>query len=549
LVAVPVLAGLTLIGVKAVTEAGPPAPAAASSSRPRLVVMVSVDQMRADYLSRFGGVFRGGLRRLLEKGALFVNAQYRHASTETGPGHSILLSGRHPRHSGIVANDWYDGALHRMVNVVEDPAQTTVGALGRAASPANFDGFTLGDVLKQASPGSRVVSVSLKDRAAVLMGGRRADAAYWYESREGRFITSTYYMKTLPEWLRAWNARRPAEAPRARRWTRLLDDIGLYEKLAGPDAEAGEWDGKDTVFPHVVRGAPPESAYYDDVRRTPYADELTLDVALRGMAAYGLGTRGPTDLLCVGLSATDVIGHTYGPDSQEMMDQMLRLDGVLGRLFDALDARVGAGGWVLALSADHGVMPLVEVARRQGQDARRVSPRVFEDAVRAALAARHPGKEGLVAAFDAPHVYLDLDAVSRQGLRREEVEAVVGEALMSTGLLEGVYTHASFDREPEPGDTAWPFFRAAFYAPRSPHLIARLKPWIYVSDRPGGTGHGTAQEYDRRVPVAFLGSGVRPGRYEGQAGPEEIAPTLAARLDLAYPLQDAQRVLSEALAH
>jgi predicted AlkP superfamily pyrophosphatase or phosphodiesterase len=540
-----------LLGLAAVALMGrlpAPGPIRAASPGPRLVVMVSVDQMRADYLSRFGPAFRGGLRRLLDEGAVFENGQYRHANTETGPGHSILLSGRHPRHSGIVANDWYDGALRRMVNVVEDPVQATVGGQGRAASPANFEGFTLGDVLKQASPASRVVAVSLKDRSAVLMGGRRADGAYWYETREGRFITSTYYMKELPGWLQAWNAQRLPDAPQARRWTRLLDDLALYEKLSGPDAVIGEWDGKDTVFPHAVRGTPPEPLYYDDLRRTPYADEMTLDVALRALAAHELGTRGATDLLAVGFSATDVIGHTYGPDSQELMDQLLRLDGVLGRFFGALDERVGAGHWVLALSADHGVMPLVEVARRQGKDARRVSPQVFHEAVRAALAKRHPGKEGLVAAFDGPNVYLDLDAVARQGLRREDVEDLLGKALLATGLLDGVYTHASFAREPQRGDEAWTLYRAAFYAPRSPHLMARVKPWIYVSDRPGGTGHGGPQEHDRRVPVAFLGAGVRAGRYPGQAGPEEIAPTLAALAGLTYPLQDAQRVLAEAVA-
>jgi hypothetical protein len=167
--------------------------------------------------------------------------------------------------------------------------------------------------------------------------------------------------------------------------------------------------------------------------------------------------------------------------------------------------------------------------------------------VRSALAKRFPGKEGLVAALDGAHVYLDLDAVARQGLRRSDVEAAATEGLLSTGLLEGVYTHASFDRDPPADDAAWPLFRAAFYAPRSPHLIARTKPWLYVSNRPGGTGHGTAHDYDRHVPVAFLGAGVRPGRYEGEAGPEEIAPTLAALLGIPYPLQDAKRVLSEVI--
>src|SRR5262245_37809570 len=200
---------------------------------PKLVLVLSVDQMRFDYLTRFNDLYKGGLRRLLDQGAVFTNAKYRHANTETGPGHSVILSGRHASHSGIVANSWYDPLLKKSINVVDDPVQLPVGGNGRSASPTNFIGFTVGDVLKRQSPESKVVGVSMKDRSAILMGGRRADASYWFENECGNFITSTYYMAVAPEWLKEWNARKFADQFAGKLWDRLLPDPPMYEKLAG----------------------------------------------------------------------------------------------------------------------------------------------------------------------------------------------------------------------------------------------------------------------------------------------------------------------------
>ena len=311
--------------------------------RPKLVLVLSIDQMRVDYLSRFAPLYRGGLKRLTERGAVFNNARYRHASTETGPGHSVLLSGRHPSHSGIVANDWWDPYLKKLINVVDDPFHLPLGGEGRSASPVNALSFTVGDVLKLGNANSRVVGVSLKDRSAILMAGRRADAAYWYETAGGNFITSTYYAREAPPWLTRWNRLRLPDTYAGKKWTRLLADEDVYEKYAGPDAIEGEWDRKDTVFPHAIRGKPPERLYYDDFRRTPFADEVTLSVALEAMNAHQLGEDEHTDIFAVGFSATDVIGHTYGPESHEIMDQLLRLDSVLEKLFQAIDEQRGLG--------------------------------------------------------------------------------------------------------------------------------------------------------------------------------------------------------------
>lgn len=526
----------------AVSEAGEP------PRRPRLVLFVSVDQMRYDYLERFAPLFEAGLKRLLSEGAVFTNARYRHASCETGPGHAVLLSGRHAGDTGIVANSWYDRPTRRRVNVVDDPAVAPLPGPGRSASPANFLAHTIGDLLKDISPGSKVVGVSLKDRSAILMAGTRADAAYWYEPKAGRFGSSTYYMRALPAWLQAWNDVSGFDTLRGVEWTRLLPDESVYRRYAGPDEVRGEWDNVDTVFPHRVRGTPPGPDFYDDVRRTPFADEKTLEVALLAAQGHDLGTDDATDLLAVGFSATDTIGHTYGPDSQEEMDQLLRLDRLLGRLIDAMEQRTGPGRLLLGLSADHGVMPLVENLKAQGKDARRVHPDALAVPVRAALAARFPGGAALIADFDEGRITLDLDAVASQGLDRAAVEKTVEDALMGTELVERVYTTSRLAGASPGGDPFLAFFQAAFFEPRSAHLIPLLKPYVYMDDwYQGGTGHGTPYDYDRHVPVAFMGMGIRPGRQAAEAGPEDIAPTLARLLGLDYRLDPGQRVLSEAL--
>lgn len=527
------------------THGNPARSAEVTPPRPRLVLALSVDQMRFDYLTRFAPLFKGGLKTLVDKGAVFTNARYRHACTETGPGHSVMLSGRSPRHSGIVGNDWYDAASRKNMNVVDDPVHVAVGGRGRGASPRNFIGFTLGDVLKKQSPGSRVVGVAGKDRSAILMAGHRADAAYWYGAG-GAMVTSSYYMPVAPAWLTAFNERHVPDRYAGEKWTRLLPDEGVYLKYAGPDDVKGEWDNKDTVFPHAIRGRPPEDLFYDDLRRTPFADELTLAVALEALAAHGLGADEDTDVLAVGFSATDSIGHTYGADSQELMDQLLRLDRTLQKLFDDLDRRVGLSRVLVVLSADHGVLPLVEVLQSRGVAARRAGPDTLHEPVEAALRARFPGASGLVAAWDGPNVYLDLDALGRQGLRRADAEKAVIEGLTKSGLVDRVYTHADLLGEPPPDDPDFPLFQRAFFQPRSAHLVTRLKPWIYVGSYVGGTSHGTVHDYDRHVPVVFMGPGVKAGTYAAESGPEDIAPTLGALLGLEYASADG-RTLSELL--
>ncbi len=525
-----------LVLASAVRAADIAAPAPATTPRPRLVLFVSVDQMRADYLERFRGSFTSGLKTLSERGAVFTNARYRHACNETGPGHSVLLSGRSPRSSGIVGNSWYDRTLGTRVNVVADPTVRVLGGAGRTASPAYFNGFTVGDMLKTRSPASKVVGLSFKDRAAILMAGKRADGAYWYES--GRWVTSSWYMAEAPRWLERWNARRLADTLAGRTWERLLADPATYVRLAGPDDVKGEWDGKDTTFPHRIRSAPPALEFYEDLRRTPFADDVLMDLVTTAMKAHDLGTDDATDILAVSFSTCDAIGHTYGPDSQEMMDYLLRLDRTLGRLLDEAERRAGKDRVLVVLTADHGVMPLVEVLKAKGIDARRATGEELSGPVDRALAARFPGATGLLTDPDPTEYVLDREAIARQGLKVEDVEAEIRKALLSTGLVDAVYSQAQLVGPRPAGDPFFDLHQRAFFAPRSGDLVTRIKKYVYLGGYVGGTGHGTPYDYDRHVPIVFLGPGIAPGRREIETGPEDIAWTLGRLLGLPYPQQD-----------
>ncbi len=517
----------------------------ASGANPRLVLVISIGQMRFDYLTRFAPLYKGGFRRLLDHGAIFDKAMVRHANTLTSPGNAVILSGRHPSHTGIIADRWYDVVSKKTVYAVDDPKQSPLGGTGTSSSPVNFLGPSLAEVLKKRSPQSKVVSVSLKDRAAILLAGPSGDAAYWYETNGGNFVTSSYYISAVPPWLEKWNAQHFADQFAGKPWTRLLSDEKVYQKFAGPDAVDGEWDRRETRFPHSIRAKPPLSRYYDDFRRTPFADEMTLAVALEALKAHRLGLDESTDILAVGFTASDVIGHTYGADSHEVMDEFLRLDLLLGKFFQELEDSVGLARTLVILTSDHGSLPLVENLQAKGKEAQRASPKDLESAVQQALQSRFPGVHGLIAYYDAPNFYLDKELIREHHLKQADVESAVRSSLMSTGLVEAVYDWSQLALETSSTDPYLQLFRNCLYPPRSPDLMVRLKKYIYLDDRIGGTGHGSPYDYDRHIPIIFMGTGIEPGRYLRSCGPEDIAPTLAKLLGFNYAREKDSRLLLE----
>jgi len=482
-------------------------PAAPAPPRPTLLVMLTVDQLRPDYFARWSAQWQGGFRRLMRDGAVFPNALQDHAVTETAPGHATLLSGRHPASTGIVLNELG----------VPDSTAPLLGAPGAmGASPRRFVGTTLIDWLHRADPAARFLSVSRKDRGAILPIGRSRGPVYWYAA--GRFTTSTYYGDSLPTWVTAWNARGGVAALAGRQWTLLLPDSAYAE----PDDQPYESDGKDRTFPHRLPADP--AAVAGPILDTPWMDSLTLDFALDGARVLGLGQRTHPDVVAIGLSTTDDIGHKWGPDSREMHDHLLRLDRYLGWFLDSLSVLVPKQRIVIALTADHGVVSFPERIIAMGGTGGRIRVGALVEELNRKLGATDRSRPLL--SESSGLIYMDTVQLRRTGLSRDSLAALVEARLR---VLPGVvqsWTPRTLALAPE-RDVA---------ATRWRHTLPRDFPWLacatpapgYIwADGTGYTTHGTTNADDVGVPIILLGSMIRAGIRPDTIRTIDLAPTLA----------------------
>jgi predicted AlkP superfamily pyrophosphatase or phosphodiesterase len=532
-------------GVTAQAPAG-----AAPGARPRLVVVIAVDQLRADFIDRFRSFFgRSGFNLFLQRGARFSSARYEHASTSTCPGHAVMLTGSYGTVNGIITNNWYDAAAGRQVYCAADTTVRLIGVELEGRSPRNLKGATVGDLLKISTGGrSRVITVSAKDRSAIMLGGHLADAAYWME--DTLFVTSTYYRPDLPQWAREFNTSGKVTSYFGRKWERLLP-AAAYE-MVGPDDVAAEADeaGVGRTFPHPIGGGSTlGKEFVEAFDLTPFGNDVLADFAMRAVAQEALGRDTVPDVLGISFSANDRVGHAYGPDSHEVMDVTVRLDRTLARLFAFLDRTVGLVNVVMVLTADHGVAPLPEVfaALHPGASARRFNPAVLDTAVNAALRARYgpAPAPGWVVYHDQPQLYLNLRALRAKGVAVEEVERIAQAAVMSApGVHEALTATELADaraagvRTPE---------ALSFYPGRSGNIYYQMEPYVLVDEGATGTDHGTPWAYDQEVPLLFYGKGIVPGVRHTLATVADIAPTLSALLGLTAPGGSQGRVLAEAL--
>ena len=346
----------TLLCAIALAGLVPPA-WAQTADPPRLVVVITVDQLIPEYLARFGPQLDGGLARILKKGVYYPHGLQNHAVTETAPGHSTILSGRSPASTGIIANN----------RGVPDPGAPLVGASDAGASPTRFRGTTLADWMLAADPQLQVLSVSRKDRGAILPIGRMVAPVFWYAPSTGTFTTSTWYTSELPEWLTAWNDRAGVARLAGLTWELLLPES------AYPEPDFTEWEraGRGNTFPYQLPG--PGASLFAGVQTVPWMDSLTMDLALEGVRQMRMGRRSRPDLLAVSLSTTDAVGHAWGPESREIHDQILRLDHWLGWFLDSLETAVGRGRLLVTLTSDHGIQPYPESVVAAGRPAGRVS--------------------------------------------------------------------------------------------------------------------------------------------------------------------------------
>ncbi len=483
---------------------------AAVPPRVKLVLAIVVDQFRYDYLTRFRADYHSGFDLLLTKGAVFTNARYEHFPTVTAVGHSTFLTGATPSMSGIVGNEWYDRESAKMVTSVSDETVQALGG-GEGASPRRLLVSTVGDELKIARAASKVIGISLKDRAAILPAGHMANGAYWFDVHTGNFVSSTFYFPDLPGWVKDYNASRPADHYREAHWL-------------------------NRTLPADV------SKVYAALEVSPFGNELVESFAERAIQAEQLGRRDATDVLAVSFSANDYVGHAQGPDSPEVKEMSIQTDVVFGKLFHYLDSTVGMGNVLVVMTGDHGVAPLPEVEIQRKMPGGRMPPGIVQKTVQAALTEKYGAGKWLLTPSENP-LYLNLDLIRENKLGRAEVDRVVADAVRAIPHVFRVYTRELLASGVAMEDHVGRRVMNGFYGPRSADVYVLLEP--YWLSQAGGTTHGTIFSYDAHVPVIFMGPGIKPGRFYSQIAINDIAPTLATYLDVETPSGSVGRCLGE----
>jgi predicted AlkP superfamily pyrophosphatase or phosphodiesterase len=527
------------------------APLAASAPRrtPKMVVILVVDQMRADYVEKFGQNWTGGLRRLMDEGAWFREAAYPYLTTVTCVGHSTIVTGSLPRTHGIVGNSWWDREAGRSVNCVADAERTLIsyGAPARGGtSTRNLLVPALPDELRvQRSIAPRIVTASLKDYTATMLAGRRADAAVWFNATAHTLATSSAYTTAPVSFVESFVKAHPIDAYFGRAWTKLLPEAAyLYADDAPGEATVAKGTNK---FPHLLRGPgdKPDADFYTAWQESPFSDEYLGLFAEAAIDAFKLGQGAGTDYLAVSFSALDEVGHDFGPRSHEIQDVLARLDQTVGSLISHLDRAVGRQNYVLAFTADHGVAPIPEQAIELGLTGGRIPAAEMIARVEKALEpSLGSGKKvaGLVAngLYFAPGVFEKLQA------NPDAMRAAL-DAVRSTPGVARVFradeVGRPFAKAEDPIEQA---VADNFFAPRSGDFILVTSPNFFFGSGSTGTSHGSAYGYDQHVPLMLLGQGIRAGQYLTASGPMDVAPTIAFLCGITLAAPDG-RVLNEAL--
>jgi predicted AlkP superfamily pyrophosphatase or phosphodiesterase len=550
----------------------------ARDARPRLVLLIVVDQFRYDYLNRFGDLFGSrGIGRLMRDGASWTETNFDQVPTFTAPGHAVFMTGAWPSQTGIVANEWYERDTGRKVKSVTD--DSTIKLAGKPGekgfSPRRLLCSTVGDELRIADRDqSKVIGISAKDRSAILPVGRRANAAYWFGTDNGNMVSSTYYFKQEPEWVDRFNSRHLADKLFGARWERLLPEAE-YLKRAGKDDVP--WENLDkssadtNFFPHVITGgvSRPEREFYKAIDYTPFSNDLLVSFAEEAITNEKLGEDAETDVLSVSFSANDYAGHRFGPYSQEAMDMTLRVDRQIGTLLDFVDARVGLQNTVVVFTSDHGASPVPEQAALMNLPGRRYQKaelrKRVEDGLRAKYARqdrpavdylqkftnRNEIEEGLINA----NFYLNRAALERDGIDLDECERVVGELSLQMPGAARYFTRAQLQNNLlSASDPIARRVLNGFYSQRSGDVIVIFEPYSILFDLPddptdplSSATHGSPYSYDTHVPLIIMGRDFVKGVYSQPATPADIAPTLSNLLRIQRPSCSVGRVLSEAL--
>ncbi len=508
----------------------------AQIERPKLVVGIVVDQMKQEYIWRFENDFgNGGFKRLMKEGFEAKNAHYNYSNTSTGPGHASVYTGTTPSIHGIVNNNWYSRLLKRGVYCAEDTTAQAVGGTEDDGhiSPANLYSSTITDELKMSTQQlGKVIAMSIKDRGSALPGGHLSDGSYWYNAATGTFMTSTYYMESLPQWVQDFNNRKLADQYLNMTWE-LAKPASEYTE-SGEDNSKHEsgFRGKSTpTFPYNLKELRAENGNFGMLPSTPWGNTIVTEMALAAVDAEGLGSDAIPDFLAISYSSTDYVGHNFGPQSKEVQDMYIRLDKELERLLNELDKKVGKGNYVVFLSADHAVAENSQRMNELGYKYNNFNSRGLAAYLTQELTKKYG--EGDLIESAGLDLFFDHAALEAKGIDLYEAQLFVAQKAMQ---FPGVYlaipgidlTRNSFDQHISQ------LIQNAYHPKESGDVKMVLDPgWQGGGMR--GTGHGTPWTYDTHIPVLFYGWGVKPGKSVREIHITDIAPTVSMLLNIRIP--------------
>jgi len=516
------------------------------TAKPKLVVGIVIDQMRWDYLYRFNDLYgANGLKRLLNKGFSCENTLIPYVPTYTAVGHTCVYTGSVPAYTGIVGNNWFDKTTNTNVYCTDDSTVNPVGSntKGGKMSPENLWVTTITDELRLSNNfKSKVIGIAMKDRGAILPAGHSANAAYWYDDKSGKWISSTYYMQQLPDWVSQFNAKDVAGNYMKQDWNTLLP-INKYD-LSSADDEPYEnaIKGEKTVtFPHKLSTIG-DADKYESFKTTPFANSFTFDFAKSAIENESLGKNTVPDFLAVSISSTDYIGHSFGPNSVEIEDTYLRLDNDIADFLQYLDTKVGKGNYLVFLTADHGVahIPAFLAEHKipggvfnEGEVSRELN-KMIEDEF---------GMKNVVQSLQNYQVYLNADEISKQGKDLSAVKKSVIRFLAAKPFIIHVFDtrELASTTMPEPQKT---MMGNGFNPKRSGDIQFTFKPGYFDGGKKGTT-HGLWNPYDAHIPLLWYGWNIKPGRTNRETYMTDIAPTVAALLQIQMPSGCVGKVITE----
>jgi predicted AlkP superfamily pyrophosphatase or phosphodiesterase len=517
-------------------------------NRPKLVVGIVIDQMRWDYLYRYYDIYKpdGGFKRLLNDGFTCENTLIPYTPTVTAAGHTCIYTGSVPAINGMVGNDWYDKELEKQVYCTDDDNVQTVGSKTTAGqmSPKNMLTTTVTDELRLATNfKSKVIGIAIKDRAAILPAGHTANAAYWYDSQTGDFITSSYYMNELPAWVQNFNKRKVVDSLYKLNWDLFLSK-DVYKEYSSDDDETYEAKplGADQKhFPYSL--AQFAGKDYGKIASTPHGNVLTLEMAEAATIGEQLGKSDATDFLAISISSTDYIGHSFGPNSWEQMDDFARLDDALGKFFSFLDATVGKGAYTVFLSADHGVTQIPGYLAEH-----KLPAGLFNPSIVSALNQNLQqifGAGNIITLFDNYQLYLNHSLLKEKNIDEEKVKSYIIDSLMDDNAISLAFdiTKVSATTMNEKQKI---MFSNGYYKNRCGDIQIILKPG-FIEGGPVGTTHGLWYPYDAHIPLLFYGWGINRGSTNKETYMTDIAPTIAALLHIQMPSGCVGKVIEEVM--